>query len=76
MSIDQPSRRDLLAAAGVAASCAGLVPSIGRAAVRPVETGDITDMTMNAPSYATPIGYGRPGHEHDAVDPVSLAFGS
>jgi hypothetical protein len=75
MRADHLNRRDLLVAAGATASWAGLAPSLGWAASVPsVRRGEITDMTMNSPSYATPIGYGRPGHPHDAGDPLAFAF--
>jgi hypothetical protein len=76
MRADHLNRRDLLVAAGTAASWAGLAPSVGWAAVSTPGRGEITDMTMNAPSYATAIGYGRPGHQHDAADPLAFAFGA
>jgi hypothetical protein len=31
---------------------------------------------MNSPSYTVPIGYGRAGDLHDAIDPLALAFGT
>lgn len=74
MRADALTRRHLLLAAG-ATSCAALVPSAGSATGRSVRTGAITDMTMNSPSYATPIGYGSADHTHAAIDPLALAFG-
>ena len=74
MSADHLNRRDLLAVAGAAAS-AGLAPSVGWAVPAPVALDSITDMTMNSPSYAAPIGYGRVEEQHDAVDPLALALG-
>lgn len=71
---DQMNRRQLLAAAGAAVSCAGLSPRLGRAAVRKDQIGAITDMTMNSPSYATQIWYGRQDLLHDGGDPLELAF--
>ena len=76
MSVDHLNRRDLLVAAGASVSCAGVMPSTGWADVRTAGVGEITDMTMNSPSYATPIGYGRSVHQHNGVDPLTLAFGS
>jgi len=72
MSADHLNRRDLLAVAGAAAS-AGLAPSVGWAVPAPVAVDSITDMTMNSPSYAAPIGYGRVEH-HEVIDPLARAF--
>lgn len=69
------NRRDLLAAAGAAAS-AGLAPTTSKAASRGVAGGEITDMTMNSPSYATPIGYGVAEHPHHQDEPLLRAFES
>ncbi|MBO9576408.1 MAG: hypothetical protein J7494_11760 [Sphingobium sp.] len=74
MRADDLTRRDLLIAAG-AASCAALAPSAGSATGWSAEKGGITDMTMNAPSYSTPIGYGRADHTYAVIDPLALAFG-
>jgi hypothetical protein len=74
MSAPQLNRRDLLLIPG-AAAVAGLMPSTAWSSPLPVGVADITDMTMNSPSYATPMGYGRQENPHDARDPLALAFG-
>lgn len=74
MRADHLSRRDLLIAGGYA-SCAALVPSMAAATGSLDRSDPITDMTMNAPSYATPIGFGRADHGHAAADPLAFAFG-
>ena len=75
MTAPRLNRRQLLAS-GAAVSCAGLIPSLARAApVAGTAAGPITDMTMNAPSYAEPIGFGRQRHVPDGIDPLGYAFG-